>query len=66
MSNPFRFDGTISLGNLMVVLALVVSIIAAWMANRERSISNAGAVNRIAAEINELEVRVRELERSQR
>jgi hypothetical protein len=63
MSNPFRFDGTVSLGNLLVVLALIVSVIAAWMANRERSMSNARSIDQIAAEVHELEVRVRELER---
>ena len=57
-----RFDGTVSLGNLLVVLALVISAVIAWTANRERSLSNAAAINRAEVRIEDHEIRLRALE----
>jgi hypothetical protein len=57
-----RFDGTISLGHLLVVLTLTVSAVAAWMANRERSMSNAVAIERLAGDVDDVEARVRSIE----
>jgi hypothetical protein len=63
MSNPFHFDGTVSLGNILVVLALIVSILSAWMANRERTFDNAAAIVRLDAQFRDLEVRLRAVEK---
>ena len=57
-----RWEGTFRLGDMLVVLALIASAVAAWMANRERSLTNAAAIAEIAADIDGLEVRVRALE----
>jgi hypothetical protein len=57
-----RFDGTISLGHMLVVLTLIVSAVGAWMANRERSLSNRVAIERLSGDVDDLEVRVRALE----
>jgi hypothetical protein len=61
MESP-RFDGTISLGNLLVVLTLVVSVVTAWTQNRARTLNNAAAIERLAADVDEVEARVRSLE----
>ena len=58
-----RFDGTISLGNVLVAFAMVISATLAWAANRERSISNAAAIVQINHDLKDLELRVRVLER---
>lgn len=59
---PFHFDSTVSLGHVLVVLTLVISAVAAWMANRERSLTNATAIERLSGEVDDLEIRVRHLE----
>jgi hypothetical protein len=64
MTNPLRFDGTVSLGNLLVILALIATVIAAWTANRERTLSNARAIERMSGEMHDLEQRVRAVENS--
>jgi hypothetical protein len=62
-TNPFRFDGTISLGHMLLIFTLIVSAVAAWMANRERSMTNAAAIERMAGEMHDLESRVRAIEK---
>jgi hypothetical protein len=57
-----RFDGTISFGNILVVLTLVASIIAAWVANRERTFDNRERIIALSEKLEALEVRVRALE----
>jgi hypothetical protein len=62
MPNPFRFDGTISLGNILVIVAWLVLVIAAWTANRDRTFDNAKAIDQLAIEVNDLETRLRAVE----
>jgi hypothetical protein len=57
-----KFDDTVSFGNVLVVMTLLVSIVAGWVANRERSFTNAENIGRIEAYLETLDQRVRILE----
>ena len=61
MTSP-RFDATVSLGNVLVVVTLLVTAVAAWVANRERTFSNRAAIAELQADVADLEIRVRQLE----
>lgn len=50
------------MGNLLVALTLIVSIVTAWTANRQRTLSNAVAIERLAGELDDVETRLRALE----
>ena len=61
MSGP-RVDPTVSLGNILVVLTLIVGGVVAWTVSRERGVYNATAISEVRADSRDLEARVRVLE----
>jgi hypothetical protein len=61
MTGP-QLDPTVSLGNLLVVATMLVSMAGAWAVTSERGTTNASAIATIQAEANALEARVRVLE----
>ena len=56
------FDGTVSLGNVLVVVTLLVTAVAAWVANRERTFANAAAIERLDERMDLQSDRIRALE----
>jgi hypothetical protein len=63
MTSPFKFDGTISLGNIILILTLVMSVTAAWIANRERTLDNQAAIIDLRDEVRNLDTRIRAVEK---
>jgi hypothetical protein len=63
MTSPFKFDGTISLGNIILILTLIMSVTAAWIANRERTLDNQAAIIDLRTAIHEMDLRIRAVEK---
>ena len=57
-----RFDETLGIGNILLIVTLIVSVTAAWIANRERTLDNQRNIAALAAEVDRLEIRVRSIE----
>jgi hypothetical protein len=63
MTSPFKFDGTISLGNIILIVTLLMSVTAAWIANRERTLDNQAAIIDLRDEVRNLDLRIRAVEK---
>jgi hypothetical protein len=63
---PPSLDRTINLGSVLMVLTMIVSVTAAWIANRERTLDNQARIVTLSVEIDNLEARIRSLEISVR
>ena len=57
-----RWDGTVTIGNVVTVLTMAFVVAIAWAANRERSIENEADIAEIRAELHGIEARLRALE----
>jgi len=59
---PPRFDWSLNVGTLLTILLVIISVTAAWIANRERTLDNQARIISLSAEVDSLEVRLRALE----
>ena len=57
-----RWDGTVTIGNVVTVLTMAFVVAIAWAANRERSIENEADIAEIRAELHGIDARLRALE----
>lgn len=57
-----RWDGTVTIGNVVTVLTMAFVVAIAWATNRERSIANEADIVEIRADLHRIEARLRSLE----
>ena len=60
--NAPRMDPTVSLGNILVVVTMIVGGVIAWTVTRERTIYNQSLIAEVRSDARQLESRVRVLE----